>query len=224
MTVGSFLPALLFGVAFANIFRGIPIDADGVYHGTLFTLLNPYGLAGGVLFLLLFLVHGSIWLAVKSDGELQQRAASMASRLWPALLVVAVIFLVASAFATRLYVNYIENPILFVIPLLAVVGLVLTRIFIAKAGWWKAWFASCLTIVSATWFGVAGLYPNLLPSNMDSAHSMTIYNSASSSLTLKIMLGVVLIFLPIVIIYQAWTFNLFKGKVTGEEASYGDGY
>lgn len=224
MVTGSFLPALLFGVAFANIFRGIPIDADGVYHGSLFTLLNPYGLAGGILFLLLFLVHGSLWLALKSEGELQQRAASMVSKLWPALLVVAVIFLGASASATRLYDNYIGNPLLFAIPLLAVVGLVLTRFFIAKAAWRNAWFASSLTIVSATLFGVAGLYPNLLPSSMDPAYSMTVGNSASSPLTLKIMLVVALTFVPIVIAYQAWVFNLFKGKATSEAGVFGEGY
>jgi cytochrome d ubiquinol oxidase subunit II len=224
MVIGSFLPALLLGVAFANIFRGIPIDADGVYHGSLFTLLNPYGLAGGALFLLLFLVHGSLWLAVKSAGELQQRAASMAARLWPALLVVAAVFLGATAFATRLYGNYLRNPVLFIIPMIAVAALVGTRVFIGRGTWWKAWFASSLTIVSATLFGVVGLYPNLLPSSLDPAYSMTISNSASSPLTLKIMLGVALTFVPIVIVYQAWVYYLFREKVTEEDTAYGETY
>ena len=73
--VGSFVPALLFGVAFANIFQGIPFDDKGVFHGTLFTLLNPYGILGGMLFVLLFLLHGSLWLAVKAEGPLYDRAA-----------------------------------------------------------------------------------------------------------------------------------------------------
>ncbi len=223
MFVGSFAPALLLGVAFANIFRGIPIDANGIYKGTLFTLLNPYGLLGGALFLLLFLVHGAIWLAVKSDGELQQRAASTAKKLWILLLIVAVIFLIATVFATRLYLNYFSHPTLLVIPLLAVVALILNRIFMAKAAWWMAWFASGLTIVSATLFGVVGLYPNLLPSSIDSAYSMTIYNSSSSPLTLKIMLGVALTFVPIVIAYQVWAYYFFREKVTGDSA-YGETY
>jgi cytochrome d ubiquinol oxidase subunit II len=220
--VGSFLPALLFGVAFGNIFQGIPIDGGGIFQGNLFTLLNPYGIAGGVLFVMLFFVHGSLWLATKSDGDLQARAGKMAKRLWPLLLIVAVVFLVWSLPATWLYGNYIDKPILFIIPLLAVVGLVLTRVFIAKSGWWKAWFASSLTIVSAVLFGVVGLYPNLLPSNIDSAYSMTIYNSSSSPLTLKIMLGVALTFVPIVIIYQALVFKLFKDKLTEEDTGYGE--
>lgn len=220
LVIGSFLPALLLGVAFANIFRGIPIDVDGIYRGTLFTLLNPYGLLGGVLFVLLFFVHGSLWLAIKSEGELQERGAAMAAKLWPVLLGVAAVFLVATSFATKLYNNYMRMPILFVIPLLAVAALFLTRIFIAKAAWWKAWFASSLTIMAVTLFGVVGLYPSLLPSSLNPAYSMTIHNSASSPLTLKIMLGVALVFVPIVIGYQAWVYNLFKHKVTEEELAY----
>ena len=88
--VGSALPMLLLGVAFANIFAGVPIDADGVFHGNLLTYLNPYGLLGGALFVLLFLVHGAIWGAWRAEGELGARAGRTAAKLWPALLVVAV--------------------------------------------------------------------------------------------------------------------------------------
>ena len=91
--LGSLLPAILFGAAFANIFRGIPFDQNGVYQGSLFTLLNPYGLLGGILFLLLFLVHGANWLAIKSDGDLQERAINTGKKLWPLLFIVAVVFL-----------------------------------------------------------------------------------------------------------------------------------
>lgn len=98
--------------------------------------------------------------------------------------------------------------------------LILSRLFIHKKAWWKAWFSSCLTIVSATFFGVTGLYPNMLPSSINSSFSLTIYNASSSPLTLKIMLGVALVFVPIVIIYQAWVYNLFKDKLTGEDLVY----
>jgi cytochrome d ubiquinol oxidase subunit II len=93
----------------------------------------------------------------------------------------------------------------------------LIRIFTGKKTYWKAWFASSITIITATLFGVIGLYPNLFPSSLNAAYSMTIYNSASSQLSLKIMLVVALIFVPIVIIYQTWAFTLFKGKVREEE-------
>jgi len=224
LVVGSFLPALLLGVAFANIFRGLPIDAAGVFQGNLFSLLNLYGLAGGVLFVLLFLMHGSLWLAVKSAGDLQARAGAMAARLWPVLLVVAALFLVATRFQTPLYGNYFKRPVLLLIPTLAVAALIYTRVLIQKAAWWKAWFSSSLTIVSVTLFGVVGLYPNLLPSRLDPAASLTAFNSSSSPLTLKIMLGVALTFVPLVIAYQVWVNYLFKDKVKDEDVTMEEGY
>ncbi len=222
--IGSFLPALLFGVAFANIFRGIPIDANGVYHGTILTLLNPYGILGGLLFVLLFLVHGALWLAIKTEGDIHDRGGATASKIWVVLLVAAVAFLIATWFATSLYNNYLSYPILLVIPLIAVLALLATRVFIAKKAWWKAWFASSATIMFTTLFGVIGLYPNLLPSSLDPAASLTAFNSSSSPLTLKIMLGVALVCVPIVIIYQIWTYNLFKDKVTDKDLSYDEAY
>jgi len=224
LTVASLAASVLLGVAFANIFKGIPIDAEGVYHGTLLTLLNPYGLLGGGLFLLLFLVHGALWQAVKADGPLQERAARTAIRLWPVLLVVAVAFLVATGFATALWQNYLGSPVLLLIPLAAVAGLLGSRVFMARGDWWKAWFASCLAIVAATLFGVIGMYPNLLPSSLDPAFSLTIANSASTQLTLKIMLVVVLVFVPIVILYQGWVYHLFRGKVTEKDLAYEEGH
>jgi cytochrome d ubiquinol oxidase subunit II len=218
--IGSAAPALLFGVAFANIFRGIPIDQNGIYQGNLFTLLNPYGLIGGLLFLTIFLVHGSLWLSIKSQGDLHQRAVSTANKLWPVLLVVAVIFLAASIFATPLYSNYLNNPILFAVILITVLALLGIKFFLVKQAYFKAWFSSALTIVGATFYGVIGLYPNMFPSNIDAAYSLTAHNSASSPLTLKIMLVVVIIFVPIVLAYQIWAYNLFKGKVTKEDMVY----
>ena len=216
MFIGSLLPAILFGAAFANIFRGIPIDAEGIYHGSLFTLLNPYGLLGGVLFLLLFLVHGALWLSIKSEGDLHERAKTLAGKLWIILLIAAVTFLTASYFATNLYGNYIANPLLFVFIVITVLALLGIRLFLAKGALWKAWFSSAVTIIGATFYGVIGLFPNMFPSSINTEFNLTAYNASSSPLTLKIMLIVVVIFVPIVLIYQIWAYNLFKGKV-GEE-------
>ncbi|MGD8845028.1 MAG: cytochrome d ubiquinol oxidase subunit II [Desulfobacteraceae bacterium] len=221
---GSFLPALLFGVAFANIFRGLPIDANGLYHGNLLTLLNPYGLLGGALFVLLFMIHGAIWLAVKSQGELHDRALATANNFWPVLLVVAVTFLVASFFATRLYDNYLAHPALFVVILATVAALLGIKMFLKKQALFKAWFASGLTIVGATFYGVLGLYPNMFPSSLDPKFSLTAHNASASPLTLKIMLLVVLIFVPVVLVYQAWAYKTFSGKVTEKELAYDESY
>ncbi|MCL6622692.1 MAG: cytochrome d ubiquinol oxidase subunit II [Syntrophobacterales bacterium] len=211
---GSLLPALLFGVAFANLFRGLPYDAEGHFQGTLLTLLNPYGLAGGLLFVLLFCLHGALWLAVKTDGEMHRRAAATARSLWPWLLVLAVIFLLASRRVTRLWDNYFTYPLLLLLPLATVGALVLTCLWMRREAWWRAWFASAGTIAGVTLFGVVGLYPHLIPSSLDPAYSLTVYNAASSPFTLKIMLGVALTFVPLVIAYQTWAHLLFREKVS----------
>ena len=220
MFIGSAAPAVLFGVAFANIFKGIPIDQNGIYQGNLFTLLNLYGLLGGVLFLLLFLVHGSLWLSIKSEGDLQHRASSTANKLWPVLVAIAVIFLIASAFATPLYDNFLAYPLLFAVVLLAVIALFGIKLFLMKKAYFRAWFASAVTIVACVFYGVIGLFPNMFPSSIDSAYSLTAHNASSSPMTLKIMLVVVILFVPIVLAYQIWAYFMFKGKVGEEDLVY----
>ncbi len=217
--IGSALPALLFGVAFGNIFQGIAFDANGIYQGTLLTLLNPYGLLGGLLFLCLFMVHGALWLSIRAEGVLHDRAAKTAERLWPALLAVAVVFLLYTPFATRLYDNYLAHPALFLVIIFNVAALLGIRIFIARKQYGRAWFSSALTIVLCTFFGVIGLFPALFPSSIDSAYSLTAFNAASSPLTLKIMLAVVILLVPVVIGYQVWAYTLFSGKLSPQNLS-----
>jgi len=218
--VGSAVPALLFGVAFANIFQGLPLDQEHLFQGNLLTLLNPYGLLGGLLFLLFFLVHGALWLAIRTSGDLQARAVRTAAWIWLPLLLTAVAFLVYSAVATTLYANYLARPYLFVVILLAVAGLLGIRIFLARQEYFKAWFASALAIFSATFFGIVGLFPNMLPSSLGAEFSLTAFNASSSPLTLKIMLVVVVLFIPVVLAYQIWAYTLFRTKVSGEEMAH----
>jgi cytochrome bd ubiquinol oxidase subunit II len=222
--IGSVAPAILFGVAFANIFQGLPLDANHLFHGNLLTLLNPYGLAGGVLFLMFFLVHGSLWLAIRTEGDLQGRAVKTANALWPVLLVVAVVFLLFSAKATQLYMNYIHHPALFIVVLLTVAGLFGIKVFLTKQSYFKAWFSSALLIAGATFYGVIGLFPNMLPSSINAEYSLTAFNASSSPLTLKIMLIVVLMFIPVVLVYQIWAYNLFKTKVTQQDLDLEEAY
>jgi cytochrome d ubiquinol oxidase subunit II len=216
--LGSLLPALLFGVAFGNIFRGLPIDSQG-YHGTLLALLNPYGLWTGVLFVLLFLVHGALWLALKTTGELEARAARFVRTGWFFLLAAAVIFLVWTVPATRLENNYLRRPYWLIVPLLALVSLLLIRIWLAQKKRGAAFFASCSTIVLVTFTGIIGLYPDLIPSRLDPASSLTAFNASSSPYTLKIMTIVALVFVPIVIGYQVWVYRVFRTKIESNEVA-----
>lgn len=220
--ISSLLPALLFGVAFGNIFSGIPMynDFDVLYfryEGSLLGLLNSYGLLTGLLFVMLFAVHGALYLSLKTVGDLRERSAKMANRLWPVLLAVAVLFLGHTWCATRLYDNYMKAPLLLIIPLIAVVSLVLIKVFAGKGENSKAFAFSCLTIVFIVFTGVAGLFPNLLPSNLNPASNLTIYNSSSSLLTLKIMTGVAFVMVPIIICYKVWVYRIFNAPVRKED-------
>ncbi|MDR2745659.1 MAG: cytochrome d ubiquinol oxidase subunit II [Desulfovibrio sp.] len=213
----NFVPALLLGVAFANLFMGIPVDGQGVYHGNLLMLLNPYGLAGGVFFVCMFALHGALWLAIKSTGQLQTRALATATFCWPIMLILLVAFLVLTAIYTKLYANYLSMPALFALPLLALAGLVGLRVMLNAGKLWLAWACSALFIVGVTFFGVMGMFPGMIISSLDSAATVTAFNGASSQLTLKIMLGVALVMVPIVLLYQFWMYRLFSKPVTSQD-------
>ena len=215
--LGNFLPALLLGVAFANLFMGIPVDAQGVYHGSLLGLLNIYGLAGGVFFVFMFVLHGAIWLAVKSEGDLQTRSLAAATFVWPIMLALLVVFLILTAFYTKLYDNYLAMPALFILPLLALAGLLGARCMLKHGKLWLAWGCSALFILGVTFFGVMGMFPGMIISSLDPAATVTAFNGSSSPLTLKIMLGVALVMVPIVLVYQFWAYRLFSHPVTAKD-------
>lgn len=216
ITISSFLPALLFGVAFGNIFSGLPMDATG-YHGGLISLLNPYGLLTGLLFVCMFAVHGALYATVKTTGDLSARAFALAKLLWMPLLLVAILFLGYTAYATKLYVNYVKVPALFVVPLIAVLALVAVQGYMIYGKPLKAFVASCFTIVFVVVTGVVGLFPNMIPSSIDPAYSLTIFNSSSSQYTLAIMTVVALIFVPTVILYKIWAYRIFRAPVTEKD-------
>ena len=170
------------------------------------------------------MINGALWIYIKSEGDLQERAISTAKKLWPVLFGVTVVFLIASKFSTRLFDNYIEHPAFFIVILITVLALLGVRFFLVRKTFFKAWFASALTIVGTTFFGVIGLFPNLFPSSLNPRYSLTAYNASSSPLTLKIMLVVVTIFIPLIIGYQIWAYNLFKGKVTQADLAHDEAY
>lgn len=215
--LGSFLPALLLGVAFANLFQGIPINEKGVYLGNIIKLLNPYGLLGGIFFVLMFAMHGALWLAIKSLAPMHDRALNAAAVIWPLLACVAVAFLLATAHYTPLYNNYLSAPVMMLIPILAVIALFAMRFLLKANLTGGAFAASAGFILLVTLFGVFGMYPALIPSSLSPEASITVGKAASSQLTLTIMLCVALVCVPVVIAYQAWVFSIFSHKVTEEE-------
>jgi len=215
--LGSFLPALLLGVAFANLFQGIPINEQGVYLGNLLMLLNPYGLLGGLLFVLMFATHGAIWLAIKSLNPMHDRAVNAAKTLWLPLAGMAVVFLIATAHYTPLYNNYLQHPAMMLIPIIAVVLLLAVPVLLRAEILVGAFAASAGFILLITLFGVLGMYPAIIPSSISPEASITVAKAASSQLTLTIMLCVSLISVPIVIGYQSWAYYIFSHKITPEE-------
>ena len=174
--------------------------------------------------MLLFVHHGALWLAFKTTDDLRVRALALAGKVWPLMAAVIVIFLVYSFLATQLFVNYLVNPILFVLLLVPVAGLLLTCRYRRQGRVLAAWVASAVLIGGTALFGVVGIYPALLPSSLNPAWSMTIEGTASSPLTLSIMLGVALVFVPLVIAYQVWTLHTFRHPVTKEDLDYEEAY
>ena len=207
---GSALPALLWGVAFANIVRGVPIEqVDGnlEYVGTFFDLLSPYTLLGGLVTLSLFTTHGAIFIALKTDGEIRRRARGVAEKVGLGSAVLAVAFLVWT---------YLINPelafaVLSVLAAVCLVGaLVANRL--GREGW--AFLGTALTLALAVAALFGNLYPNVMPSSIDPAYNLTIDNASSTPYTLTIMTWVAVIMTPIVLLYQGWTYWVFRRRLS----------
>ena len=209
IVVGSFVPALLWGVAFANIVGGVPLDADHRYTGNLLTLLNPYGLLGGLTTLALFVTHGAAFLALKTTGELRRRARVIGGRVGLVAALLAVLFLGA----TQIQRGGSASMGLALGAALALVGSLLANRR-DREGW--AFVGSALAIILAVASLFAALYPNVLPSSTDPGFSLTIQNASSTPYTLSIMTVVALIFTPLVLLYQSWTYWVFRRRVSAE--------
>lgn len=218
---GSLLPALLFGVAVGNILRGIPLNTEGVFTGTFLGLLNPYSLLIGVLSLVLFTMHGAIYLTMKTDGELQASMEGWISRTWMAFVVLYVAATVASMGAAGyLFDGAMHNPLwwMLFLPVLAAIVYIPIAVKAKKFGW--AFVSSSLTIAGAIGLAFIGMFPRLVPSSLDLENSLTIYNASSTQLTQWVMFVIALIGVPLVLIYTIWIYRIFKGKVQIHEDSY----
>ncbi len=217
IVVGSTLPALLWGVAFANIVHGVPLDADHEYTGTLLTLLNPYGLLGGLATLSLFAFHGAVFLALKTSGDVRDRARALAPRLGGAVIALGGAFLVWTFLAGG---GPLWTGLTVLVAAAALVAAVVATLR-ARDGWAFVATATAIVAVVVTLFGT--LYPNVLPSTTDPAFSLTTTNASSTPYTLTIMTWVAVVFTPIVLAYQAWTFWVFRRRISGTDIPSGGG-
>lgn len=213
IVIGSALPAFLWGVAVANIVHGVPIDAGHEFTGSLLTLLNPYGLLGGVTTLLLFFTHGVYFVALKTDGKVRDDARRLATRSGVLTVVVAAVFLVW----TVLHAASAGAPaLLLVIVCAALAAVLLIASLVANArdreGWAFGFGAGTVAFAVLTlWLA---LFPNVMPSTTDPAYSLTIENASSTDYTLTIMSWAALAFLPLALAYQGWTYWVFRKRVT----------
>lgn len=205
--MGSWLPAILWGVAFANLVRGLPIDGEEQFTGNFFDLLSPYALLGGVATGLLFATHGAVFLALKTSGDLQQD--SMKTALWVAVPTTVV----AAAWGLWTQISYGKGWTwialgVAAVAIIAATGLAWTR----REGW--AFMATTFAIAGVVVLILGSMFPNVIPSTTDPAFDMTIEASASSHHALVVITWAAAIMTPIVLCYQGWTYWVFRQRIS----------
>ena len=212
--IGSLVPALLWGVTVGNLMRGIAIQGDMNYYGGLIPLLNPYSLLAGLVFVGFFILHGASFLGIKLEGELNQKVKDLAGKLWIPVVVLTVAFLVWTYLGTDILNNPGYDGLIPAV--LAAAALLGYGWFLRKGKEGLTFICGGLTILLTTVMVFSGLFPRLMISTLDPAYSLTIYNAASSAYTLRIMTIVAAIFVPIVLIYQGWTYWIFRKRLSPE--------
>jgi len=202
----SLLPAFLWGVAFGNIVRGVKIDQDFEYVGNLGDLLNPYAILGGLVTLTLFTFHGAVFAALKTLGGIRERARKLALRLGLVTAVLALAFLLWTQ-AENGDGKSLVALVVAVVALVAAIGANQA----GRDGW--AFALSGLTIVAAVAMLFLTLFPNVMPSSLNDDWSLTVTNASSSPYTLKIMTWGAVITMPLVMLYQGWTYWVFRKRI-----------
>ena len=210
IAAGSWLPAILWGTAFAILVRGVPVDADKQMQLAFTDVINPYTLLGGLATCALFLLHGAAFLALKSSGDV--RANALATARLIALPVVVIV----GAFGVWTELAHGKTWTWLVLGV-AVIAL-LVAVWLLRAGTRDGWafFATTVVVVAVIVMMFADLYPNLVPSTLNPDWSLTIYNASSSPYTLKFMTWVAVIVAPLVIAYQAWTYWVFRQRISAD--------
>ena len=204
---GSYVPAILWGVALTNIVHGLPIDENMEFTGSFFTLLNPVSLLGGVVTMLVFMTHGALFVALKTDGAIRHDARALATKVGLAAAVLAVVLLVWLGTEHGSTASWVTSGLLALV--------FLAGLFFNTRG--KEGAAFTCTFVAIALFVMTYflmLFPNVMPSTLDATWSLTTTNAASSHKTLVIMTWVAVIFTPLVLLYQSWTYWVFRKRIT----------
>jgi len=212
--IGSFLPALLWGVAFANFVHGVPIDGRQNFVGSFWDLINIYTLLGGLVTLSGFMLQGALFLSIKTADPIQSIARKVAGKMWIVTVIVQFAAIVATYFYTDILTKLGINP--GAVPIFAVAAVLVVGWFIRQKrdGWAFTINSLAIVLTTATVFLI--LHPRVLISTLDPAFSLTIYNTASGPTTLRIMSIVALIFVPLVLAYQAWSYWVFRKRITAD--------
>ena len=212
---------LLLGVALGNVVRGVPIDADGNMASSVPDLLNPYALLVGATAVAMLCLHGAIYLTMKVSGELLDRVVALLVPLRIAFFGLATVLVGWTLLLdTSLAQNYRDRPWTVVFPLLALAATVAAWRFLTRRRYFEGFLCSGLTIVLLISSVAAGLYPVMLPSSLDAANDLTIYNAAAAENTLMVMFVIALIGLPFVLLYTAGVYSFFRGRVVLDDESY----
>ncbi len=222
--LGSLVPALLYGVAIGNIMRGLPIELkDGKVFSsiTFLGLLNPYSLLVGVLSLVMFTMHGSIYMTMKSIGKQRERMVSWANKTWIAFVVLYFLATFAAFFeASYMFDGMLKNLLFWVLFIVLFLSIIYIPVGLKAQKFGRTFLSSSIMIAVMILLLALSLFPRLVPSSIDLANSLTIYNAASTHRTLLTMLIIALIGMPFVVGYTIFIYRVFKGKVILTHDSY----
>ncbi len=219
--VGSLLPAILFGAAVGNILKGLPITENGSLNISFFGLLNPYALLIAVLSLVMFVMHGAAYMAVKTEGGLQKRMAAWTVKGWMAFVVLYFLATAATYFVSPfLFTGLLSNALFWIMFILLLGSLIYIPVAIKAGKYFRTFLGTSAVILLIIALAGISMFPRMVPSTIDLGNSLTIYNASSSQMTLKTMLIIALIGMPVVIGYTVCIYKIFKGKVVITEESY----
>jgi cytochrome bd ubiquinol oxidase subunit II len=219
--LGSFLPPVLLGVALGNILRGIPIAADGAFRGSFLGLLNPYSILVGLLTLVGSVMHGAMYMTVKTEGEQRKVMTRWVNGAWIGFVVLYFAVSVATFFsASFLFQGLLKSPLFWVLLIVVLASMLYIPVAVKTGKYFAGLLASSATIAAMFGLAALSLFPRLVPSSIDLGYSLTVYNASSTHRTLATMLVIALVGMPIVLAYTILIYRVFKGKVLLTKESY----